>query len=164
MQTGTADAGERVTDYVADLRETVERAAAGARQVVPARDRRSPDRLGGDQPPALRPRAVPGRPRLPRLRAGRVGPRAGLPGRRLALAGRAVARTQPAPGARHGAHPRGDATARPRPPQPAPHRLADGARGPAGDARLLHARLRRAPQAPPAADPGGGRVARRATA
>jgi hypothetical protein len=42
MQTGTADAGERVTDYVADLRETVERAAAALRAIADEASARRP--------------------------------------------------------------------------------------------------------------------------
>src|SRR5918993_442194 len=58
---------------------------------------RPPHRLGDEQPPPLRARAAQGRPRLRRLRAGRLGRRSTLQRRAVAATGRAVAPLQPPP-------------------------------------------------------------------
>src|SRR5918993_4735155 len=123
---------------------------------------RPPHRLGDEQPPPLRARAAQGRPRLRRLRAGRLGRRPTLQRRAVAATGRAVAPLQPPPRARHRARARREAEARAPPPHAPPHRVRSDREGTARHARIPHARLRRPPRTPPRPNPRGkGRTGKR---
>ena len=134
----------------------VARGAAGGRRVRPAVTRqvvaqgnhRTPDRLGSQQPSALRACPVAGRSRVRRLCSGRLGGDAEVPGRVLARSPDPLADLQSTHRLDHRNDAGRGAPSRASPSQSARARVATRARRDADDPRLLYARLR-APFASP---------------